>query len=186
MLRREERTAALFLLAEEFHRDLAIRGELLQAQAGTLVRADERGGVVEEHQDVGERFDFVTGDVKLFYERVHCRHHRVVIGRQIDRGRQRGDLESVDSVPDGVRCRLPSFGNGQLLDDRLDVVLDGASAVGEFRRDLPRPHRRGPPCLLGIQWRERMGVEPTRDDANRPATVLKFATPLSSGAGACH
>jgi hypothetical protein len=28
--------------------------------------------------------------------------------------------------------------------------------------------------LKSEEWRERMGVEPTRDDAGRPATVLKF------------
>ncbi len=31
------------------------------------------------------------------------------------------------------------------------------------------------PREVGDKWRERMGVEPTRDDAGRPATVLKTA-----------
>jgi hypothetical protein len=44
------------------------------------------------------------------------------------------------------------------------VIFDGLTA-----RDFQRPRR------SETMWRERMGVEPTRDDAGRPATVLKTA-----------
>lgn len=51
------------------------------------------------------------------------------------------------------------------------AAISGASGRHGSSADLPHSER----CDAESVWRERMGVEPTLDDAGRPATVLKTA-----------